>query len=43
MIKERCDMHGIKISKLKISNIINRKGKNLQSLLLHRERLQTNI
>ena len=26
-------MHGIKISKPKISNVINRKGRNCQSLL----------
>ena len=36
MIKKYCDMHGIKIIKCKINNIINCKGKNCQSLLLHR-------
>ncbi|KFM70262.1 hypothetical protein X975_07246, partial [Stegodyphus mimosarum] len=35
VIQKRCKTHGIKISKSKISNIINRKGKNRQSLLLH--------
>ncbi|GBM71830.1 hypothetical protein AVEN_159950-1 [Araneus ventricosus] len=35
IIRKRCEMHGIKISKCKMSNIINRKGKNRQSLLLH--------
>lgn len=35
IIQKRCEMHGIKISKCKISNIINRKGKNRQSLFLH--------
>lgn len=35
VIKKRCETKGIKISKCKISNIINRKGKSHQSVLLH--------
>ena len=35
MFQKHCNMHGIKISKCKISNIINWKGKTHQSLLLH--------
>ncbi|GBM90518.1 hypothetical protein AVEN_158598-1 [Araneus ventricosus] len=35
IIQKHFEMHGVKISKCKISNIINRKEKNHQSLLLH--------
>ena len=38
IIQKRFDMHDIEISKHKISNIINRKGKKCQSLLLHKRK-----
>ena len=34
VIKKRCENHGIRISKCKISNIINNRGKKRESLLL---------
>ena len=35
MIQKGYIMHSIKIPKCKISNIINREGKNLQCMLVH--------
>ena len=37
-IQKHCEMHGIKISKCKISNIINQTDKNHQSLFLHEKK-----